>query len=70
MNRKYILRHIFIAFSLICLTAGAAFTQTTEFTYQGKLTDSGTPQTTYLMQFKLFDAISNGAHIGFRRGGV
>jgi hypothetical protein len=64
MNRKYILRNILIAFSFICLTAGAAFTQTTEFTYQGKLTDSGIPQATYLMQFKLFDAVSNGAQIG------
>lgn len=38
--------------------------QTTAFNYQGKLTDAGTPQATYQMQFKLFDSAAGGSQIG------
>ncbi|HKX84045.1 MAG TPA: hypothetical protein VJL58_07495, partial [Pyrinomonadaceae bacterium] len=50
--------------SLIALfvTAGA---QTTSFTYQGSLTDAGSPANgSFQMQFKLFDALSGGTQIG------
>lgn len=43
--------------------AGAAFSQTTSFTYQGKLTDAGNPPTAqYDLIFRLFDA--SGTQIG------
>jgi hypothetical protein len=39
----------------------SAFGQTTAFTYQGKLTEAGTPASgTYDMQFKLFDTVTVG----------
>jgi hypothetical protein len=38
--------------------------QTTKFSYQGQLTDSGTPQATYQMRFRLFDALSSGSEVG------
>lgn len=41
---------------VLLLGASGGMAQTTAFTYQGKLTDSGTPASgTYDMQFKLFD---------------
>jgi len=64
MSKKSILQNIFIALIYFCSAAGAAFAQTTTFTYQGKLTDTGTAQATYQMQFKLFDAISSGNQEG------
>ena len=64
MLKKSILRNIFVGL-IIVGAAFAAFAQTNEFTYQGKLTDTGTLQTTYQMQFKLFDAVSNGNQVGF-----
>jgi hypothetical protein len=55
---------LFLTFVTVLMLNGAAFTQTTAFTYQGKLTDSGVVQGTYQMQFKLFDAVSNGNQTG------
>lgn len=49
---------------LFCLTA-IVKAQTTAFSYQGKLTDSGGPANgNYQMQFKLFDSLSGGTQIG------
>jgi hypothetical protein len=49
--------------SILCFACfGAAFGQTTDFTYQGRFTDSGQAQPTngtYQMQFALFDAGGN-----------
>ena len=64
MLKKYILQSIFVGLIIICASI-AAFAQTTAFTYQGKLTDSGTLQATYQMQFKLFDALAGGSQVGF-----
>src|SRR5690349_1235729 len=51
---------IFASFSV-----SSAMAQTTAFTYQGKLTDSGNlTNASYDMQFKLFDALTNGNQIG------
>src|SRR2546425_5276256 len=58
-------RKIFLAtlFALFC--AGAALAETTTFTYQGRLTDSGTPANgNYDLQFALFDSLSGGTQIG------
>ena len=42
-----------------------AFSQTTIFTYQGKLTDTGNPPTgTYQMEFSMYDALAGGTQIG------
>src|SRR5258705_7950186 len=39
--------------------------QTTVFTYQGRLTDAGSPATgAYDLQFKLYDAVTGGSQIG------
>src|SRR5256885_13346268 len=47
---------VFCALSSICISA-----QTSAFTYQGRLTDTGTqPTATYDMEFRLFDASEGG----------
>src|SRR5258708_7423461 len=46
---------------LILVCAGAASAQTTSFTYQGRLTDGGSPANgTYEIQFTLWDASAGG----------
>src|SRR5688500_10497274 len=58
-------RPIFSIMISIFLLAASAAAQTTIFTYQGKLSDAGTPPTgTYQMEFRLFDAVFGGAQIG------
>jgi hypothetical protein len=65
MTKKLILQHIFIGFIFVCLTASTAFAQTGAFTYQGKLTNNGTPATgTYEMRFTLFDLPAGGFEFG------
>ena len=50
-----------LATVLILASAGAALAQTTSFTYQGRLTDGGTPANgTYEIQFTLWDATAGG----------
>jgi len=57
---KYLLPILFSFLVAINLHA-----QSSTFTYQGKLTDGGSPANgTYLMQFSLFDAPANGNQIG------
>jgi len=51
------------ALSVLFFLASAFHAQTTQFTYQGKLTDNGAAQSTYQMQFALFDA-AGGSQIG------
>lgn len=47
------------------LLIGAAQAQTSSFTYQGRLNDTGTPaNASYDFQFKLFDAVAGGNQIG------
>lgn len=51
--------------ALWLLTAAHAFGQTTGFTYQGRLTDGGSPANgSYDLQFKLFDLLSGGSQQG------
>ncbi|MEP7343580.1 MAG: hypothetical protein ABI977_38020 [Acidobacteriota bacterium] len=51
--------------ALWLLTAAQVFGQTTGFTYQGRLTDGGSPANgSYDLQFKLFDMLSGGAQQG------
>jgi len=50
---------------MVVLSAGAIFGQTTSFTYQGRLTDGGTPANgNYDLQFALFDAADGSNQIG------
>jgi hypothetical protein len=54
-----------VGISLTLLLSHTATAQTTAFTYQGKLTDSGNlANGQYDFQFKLFDAVSGGAQQG------
>src|SRR5947209_1521801 len=53
-----------IAVALL-LSASDASAQTSSFTYQGRLTDGGTPANgNYDFQFALFDSLSGGTQIG------
>ena len=57
-------------FLAIFLWAAAASGQTTSFTYQGKLTDGGTPANgSYDLQFALWDSAAGGGQIGSAVGG-
>ena len=56
---------VFGSLIALCICAVATFAQTTPFTYQGKLTDTGNlANGAYDFQFKLFDALSGGAQQG------
>ena len=58
LHRAFILLLVLAAFGSVSLVRA----QTTSFTYQGRLTDSGTAaNATYDMQFKLFDTATVGA---------
>ncbi len=65
MNRSYLFRPILIFTLALCLLNLSSNAQTTAFNYQGSLTDGGTPANgSFLMQFKLFDALAGGTQIG------
>jgi len=55
---------LFVIALLVVLGAQNISAQTTAFTYQGKLTDSGTPQSAYQMRFELYDALAGGNQVG------
>src|SRR5437868_13140598 len=66
MRLRLLFKYPFILL-VVVLTMGAstAFAQTTSFTYQGRLTDGGTPANgNYDLQFALFDSLSGGTQIG------
>ncbi len=51
----------FATIALLLATLANGMAQTTAFTYQGKLTDTGSPASgNYDMQFKLFDTVTVG----------
>ena len=56
MTEKSTLQTVFISLIFLCLMASAVLGQTTMFNYQGRLSDSGTLQITYQMEFRLFDS--------------
>src|SRR5215510_2774439 len=60
-NNTELLILVLFAFLFVSTLAGKGAAQTTAFTYQGKLTDSGNPANgNYDMQFKLFDTVTVG----------
>src|SRR5467141_3351959 len=64
-SRKLPLTYLTSALTLILIWSGAAFGQTTAFTYQGRLTDGGNPANgNYDLQFALFDSAAGGSQIG------
>ncbi len=64
-REKFKMRNGWLSIVFVLTAAVAAFAQSSVFTYQGKLNESGTPASaTYDMQFKLFDASSAGNQIG------
>lgn len=59
MLRSFIKGMLAVPFAVVLLLGGTAYSQTTSFTYQGKLTDNTLPANgTYQMQFGLYDASS------------
>ena len=62
--KNSIVRTIFCVTLSLSAYAVPSFAQSTLFTYQGKLTDAGSPASgSYQMQFKLFDALAGGGQI-------
>src|SRR5262244_1007326 len=60
-NNTELLILVLFAFLFVSTLAGKGAAQTTAFTYQGKLTDSGNPANgNFDMQFKLFDTVTVG----------
>jgi hypothetical protein len=58
-------RRVFLLLLLFTLCAVTALAQTSVFTYQGRLTDGGTPANgNYDLQFALWDSNSGGTQIG------
>ena len=56
---------VLLAIVLLVLSANRVSAQTTEFTYQGKLSDGGNPATgTYDFEFLLYDALAGGTAQG------
>src|SRR5437016_7768269 len=63
-NYRHFFGALFIVLWLLIATS-TAFAQNTSFTYQGRLTDGGTPANgNYDLQFALFDSLSGGAQVG------
>src|SRR5687768_4286152 len=63
MQRRLVL--VFVSLLIICLSLVTVEAQQTAFTYQGKLTDNGSPANgNYDLEFALFDSATNGAQIG------
>lgn len=65
MSTKLFSQRILIITAFICLTTTVAFAQTTEFSYQGRLSNPpGTPANgNYDFQFMLFDAATGGVNV-------
>jgi hypothetical protein len=57
--------HLFLVLLLVLINASAVCAQTTSFTYQGRLSDGGTPANgTYDLRFALWDSNRGGTQIG------
>lgn len=63
-NELFIKQILFAIALSAALCAQSVLAQTTAFTYQGKLTDSGMPQGTYQMSFALYDDLAGGNQVG------
>jgi hypothetical protein len=64
-NKGYLRPRIVMSSLLLLFSAASAFAQTPSFTYQGRLTDGGTPANgNYDLTFALWDSLSGGTQIG------
>jgi len=64
-NKTIICASFGLALATILFTTSLVFAQTSVFTYQGRLTDGGTPTNgNYDLQFALWDSNSGGTQIG------
>ena len=64
-NKQYPWTSFGLALAIIILTSSVVCAQTTSFTYQGRLRDSGAAANgNYDLQFALFDSASGGTQIG------
>ncbi|MBS1791693.1 MAG: hypothetical protein JST85_28545 [Acidobacteria bacterium] len=64
ISHSYFTQLVSLLFFII-ININLARAQTTSFTYQGRLNDAGNPATgVYDLQFRLFDALSNGNQVG------
>ena len=59
LKKRFYLIALWLTLILVCAISLSA--QTTEFAYQGKLTDTGTQSATYDFEFRLFDVATGGA---------
>lgn len=60
MIKKFVFSCFFLISIFVCLTAGSVLAQTTEFTYQGKLSDTVMPQSAaYDFEFRLCASETN-----------
>ncbi len=65
MAMNTILQNVILTLIFVCLTAGAALAQTTEFIYQGQLQSSAAPATgNFDFEFLLYDSLSGGTQVG------
>src|SRR5437660_4287629 len=66
MRLRLLFKYSFILLVVVlAMGASATLGQTSNFTYQGRLTDGGTPANgNYDLQFVLFDSLSGGAQVG------
>src|SRR5436309_10643396 len=64
-NQRRSAYYLLVAFGCAWLLAANVSAQTTAFTYQGRLTDGGTPANgNYDLQFALWDSLGGGSQIG------
>src|SRR5712692_2341912 len=60
-DKGYLRPRIVMISLLLLFSVGSAFAQTPSFTYQGRLTDGGTPaNNNYDLQFTVWDALMGG----------
>jgi hypothetical protein len=67
MRSRGLFKHSFTPLVVLAILLGATmtFAQTSSFTYQGRLTDGGTPANgNYDLQFALWDSLANGTQVG------
>jgi hypothetical protein len=64
-QRPSLIKHLALIILTIVIASGAAFAQTTSFTYQGRLTDNGVAANgSYDLQFALFSTVNGAGQIG------
>src|SRR5215212_5499981 len=63
LSKKPFSQRIVIVLAAVCLSASAALAQTTEFSFQGRLTGVSPPSANYDLQLVLFETAAGGVAI-------